>query len=143
MRLLILITFLFQIPIISLAEVKMKPLEHVIGAEDSVQNRIYVSERCAAVYGTVANRMKNSGRNDVASLVKTLEDSMVLYVSMALIAAEEAGMKDTYTMDAVAKEVMDIMKLYIAETNNNYAATGNAIEGIVKEDMLLCKSILN
>ena len=139
MRLLILITFLFQIPTIGLAEVKMKPLAHVFGAEDSVQNRIYVSERCAAVYGTIANRMKNSGRNDVASLVKTLEGNAIRFFAKALIAAEEAGMKDTYTVYAVSKEIMDINKLYIAETNNNYEAANNAIE----EDMLLCKSILN
>ena len=139
MRLLILITFLFQIPNISLAEEKMKPLEHVFGAEDSVQNKIYVYNRCAAVYNTVARRKRNSGRNDVASLVKTLEDNSLRFFTKALIAAEEAGMKDTYTVDAMGREVMDIMKLYIAETNNNYEAASNAIE----EDMLLCKSILN
>ena len=141
MRSLILIILMIQVPIISSAEVRMKPLAEVIGAENSVQNMIYVSERCAAVYATVANRMKNSGRNDVASLVQTLEDSMINFVSMALLAADEAGMNETYTLDTVGKEVVDIMELYIAETNKNWAATGNAIEGIIKEDMLICKSI--
>ncbi len=131
------------LPNISFSEIKLKPLSEVIVAKESVWNTIYIMERCVAVTGTVATRFKKStGRNKdaMAPMIKVMEDAMTNFLFMAVSIGEKSGLQDTVTFDSVGKNSLEIMKLYADETDKNWYATGNAIDGIVKDDLEICMS---
>lgn len=116
-----------------------KPLDEVIASENSDWNTLYVFQRCAAVHSAAAYRLKNSGRNDVAQLIDTNENSSEFFLSFVLLKAEELKVSDE--LEDLMNRTSKMMIIYLDVMDNNYTLTGSAFSGFFMDDLTTCNEL--
>ena len=118
----------------------LKPLGQVMEDEDSIWGMTYLFERCASVSMAVSMRLEGSGRDDVSAFAKQTEKMATQFLQMGDKLGQAAN--ENISFDSMFKNMKNIVPIYQKEMDQNWAATGAAIDGVVATDLKLCTEIL-
>lgn len=123
--------FSFPTPLLA---AELRPLREVLAQEASDAMVSFTLQRCAAVYLAVAVQFEIDGGADY----KDYTDAFRLQ-SQAFVEAAADVTQGGETQ--VAANVAGMVPLYREDMRTNYFSTGNRLEGVVADDMKLCKQI--
>ena len=119
--------------------VELKPLDLVLAQEQSVNIAYYALKRCVSAY---ANLQLISG--DAPGLEEENEKVVEAQAMFLAYILEEFAPKNgiSTTRDAVLQSIENILDLYMENSDDNYAATGNMLSDFLKADVRICNELL-
>lgn len=116
---------------------ELKSIEQVLIEEQSPAMVSYALKRCSAAYMTLSGLMTIEGGD--AKLAVQASDMSTLFFSMTSKHSDQNAW--AFDAKAVTAAIGDMVELYAEEAQRNYAATGNRIDGVFKEDVAMCREI--
>lgn len=119
--------------------VDLKSLTQALSEEQSPAIISFALKRCSAVYLTLSSLMLIDGGDP--ELSQQASDASVRFFSMSSAHAAQNNL--TFDVDGVSIVIGEMAGLYAEEAQANFAATGNRIEGVFREDLELCSGILD
>ena len=121
--------------------VEFKPLSGVLAQEQSVSIDYYTLKRCLAAYTTL-KALFEDGQVLEEQEIQQLEEARIVLLSYILEKfAPENGISTT--PEAVTESTQAIVSLYMTNSNENYAATGNILSDFLKGDIEICNDMLS
>lgn len=119
--------------------VELKSLTQALSEEQSPAIVSFALKRCSAAYLTLSSLMLIDGGDP--ELSQQASDASVKFFS---VSSEHAAQNNlAFDADGVMGVISEMAGLYAEEAQANFAATGNRLEGVFKEDVQLCRGILD
>lgn len=116
---------------------ELKSIEQVLAGEQSPAMVSYALKRCSAAYMTLSALMTAEGGD--AKLAVQASDMSTLFFGVTSKHSDQNGW--AFDAEAVTTAIGDMVQLYAEEAQRNYAATGNRIDGVFKQDIAMCREI--
>ena len=119
--------------------VEFKPLDLVLAQEQSVNIRYYALKRCVAAYGNLQLIFHEvPGLEEQNERIERAQTMFLSYILKEF--APENGISTT--PDAVFESIGTILDLYMENSKENYAATGNMVSDFLQADVRICNEFL-
>lgn len=119
--------------------VELKSLNQALSEEQSPAIVSFALKRCSAAYLTLSSLMLIDGGDP--DLSQQASDASVRFFSVSSAHAAQNDL--AFDADGVMAVIGEMAGLYAEEAQANFAATGNRIEGVFKEDVQFCRGILD
>ena len=120
--------------------VEFKPLDLVLAQEQSVNILYYTLKRCVAAYANLQLIFGDEpGLEEENEKVVESQAKVLAYILGEF--APKNGISTT--PDALVQSIETILDLYMENTEDNYAATGNMLSDFLKADVRICNELLS
>ena len=132
------------------AQEALKPLQEVIGAEDSAPNTLYVLRRCSALglelFSRARSRPQNESSGELQKVGFSLYSNFATVATEYLVSVRAAGELTGSTDVQKAQDynlniIVEISQLYSDDMDHHFNRTGNAFSDQILQDLRICNSL--
>ena len=114
-----------------------------LGGNVGDSEMLYVTYRCAGLYGMMYGLMENAPQEGAKSALKNLNDSNLTIITISQLLYDKlTPEEDRDFTDNLTRSVLPIADNYQKEANASWTNTGNYFNDYIMNDSEMCKSVV-